>query len=127
MKVSRFIATLLLSFSIALAGFPAQAKPECPMATKMQQMAMADMEKAHDCDDCPKVEKQQSQKKSGCCDDAACNSQCSALSGGVTMNLPTAKNHLPAIGEQDDRFYPADAAMASAHLSSQERPPKSLS
>lgn len=118
----KHIAMIMLSLSIALAGFPAQAKPECPMAAKMQMQQM-DMK---DCKGCDKMTKQEP-VKNGCCDDAACNSQCSALSGGVTMNLPTAKNHLPAIGEQDDRFYPADAAMASAHLSSQERPPKSLS
>lgn len=130
MSILRIISVLLLSFSIALAGFPVQAQPEpeCPMA-KMMQMEHAqkmDMQGMEDCKGCDKMAKQE-QKKSGCCDDAACNAQCSALSGGVTMNLPAYKADLPAIGDQASRFYPADAALASAHRGSQERPPKSLS
>jgi hypothetical protein len=124
MYLTRIISVLLLSFSIALSGFPVQAEPmpECPMAAKMQMQQM-DME---DCDGCDKMAKQE-QKKSGCCDDAACNAKCSALSGGVTMNLPAYKADLPAVGDKDNRFYPADAAIASAHLNSQERPPKTFS
>ena len=116
------ILTLLVAVSVVMAGFPVQAEPmpECPMAKMQQQMAM------EDCDGCDKMAKQE-QKKSGCCDDAACNAKCSALSGSVTMNLPTYKADLPAIGDQANRFYPADAAIASAHLNSQERPPKTLS
>lgn len=124
MHLTRITSVLLLSFSIALSGFPVQAEPmpECPMAAKMQMQQM-DME---DCDGCDKMTKQE-QKKSGCCDDAACNAKCSALSGGVTMNLPSYKTDLPAVGDKDNRFYPADAAIASAHRGSQERPPKTLS
>ena len=127
MYLTRIISVLLLSFSIALAGFPVQAKsPQpCPMAAKMQ-MQQADMQGMKDCDGCDKMAKQE-QKKSGCCDDAACNAKCSALSGGVTMNLPAYKADLPAVGDKDNRFYPADAAVASAHLNSQERPPKTFS
>lgn len=126
----RIFATLLLSFSIALSGFPVQAEPmpECPMAKmmKMDHGQKMDMQGMEDCDGCDKMAKQE-QKKSGCCDDAACNAKCSALSGGVTMNLPAYKADLPAISDQANRFYPADAAIASAHLNSQERPPKTLS
>ncbi len=119
----RHIAMIMLSLSIALAGFPAQAKPECPMAAKMQ-MQQTDMK---DCKGCDSMAKQESEK-SGCCDESGCNAKCPAMSsGGVTMNLPAIKADLPAIGEQASRFYPADAAVASAHLGSQERPPKSLS
>ncbi len=128
MNITKIIATLLLSLSIAMAGFPAQAaKPECPMA-KMMQMENAkqmDMQGMKDCKGCDKMAKQES-KKNGCCDDAACNAKCSAMSGGISMNLPTVKADLPSIGEQAVRLYPADAAIASAHLNSQERPPKSL-
>lgn len=70
--------------------------------------------------------KQEAPKKSGCCDDTACNDQCAAMSGGVTMNLPAVKSHLPSISEQSLRLSTADAAIASAHLNSQERPPKSF-
>lgn len=126
----KHIAMLMLSLSIAVAGFPAQAevKPECPMA-KMMQMEHAqqmDMQGMKDCKGCDKMAKQEQQKKNGCCDDAACNAKCSAMSGGISMNLPTYKDELPAIGEQANRLYPADAAIASAHLNAQERPPKSL-
>lgn len=122
MYLTRIISVLLLSFSIALAGFPAQAKPECPMAAKMQ-MQQTDMK---DCKGCDSMVKQESEK-GGCCDESGCNAKCPAMSSGVTMNLPTHKAELPNVGEQAKRLYPADATMASAHLNSQERPPKSLS
>ena len=61
----------------------------------------------------------QEQKKSGCCDDVTCNAKCSALNSGVSMNLPTYKAELPAMGEQALRLYPADAAIASAHQNPQ--------
>lgn len=124
MRIVHFAAILLLSFSVALAGFPAQAMlgamKDCPMAAKTQQMDMKD------CKSCDKMVKQESEK-GGCCDESGCNAKCPAISGGVTMNLPAYKAALPTIGKQVDRFYPADAAVASAHLSSQERPPKHLS
>jgi hypothetical protein len=118
------IAMLMLSLSIVVAGFPAQAKPECPMA-KMMQMQQMDMLSMKDCRGCDKMAKHEP-KKNGCCDDAACNAKCSAMSGGISMNLPTHKAELPAIGQQAIRLYPADAVIASAHLNTQERPPKSL-
>lgn len=130
MRTARFIATLLLSFSIALAGIPAQAMPgamkDCPMMKMQQEAAKQDMEK-HDC--CPKAEKtaekQQSQKKSGCCDDAACNVKCSA-SGGMSLSAPS-KGDLPQLTRQTQRLYPTDAALASHLLNTQDRPPKHLS
>jgi hypothetical protein len=42
------------------------------------------------------------------------------------MNLPTVKADMPSIGGQTLRLYPADATIASGHLNTQERPPKSL-
>lgn len=130
MRITKFIATFLLSFSIALAGFPVQAQPEpeCPMAKMMkmehgQKMDMQDME---DCDGCDKMAKQDS-KKSGCCDDAACNAKCSAMNSSASMNLPSVKTEIPAINQLVQRFYAVDANIASAHLNSQERPPKHLS
>lgn len=127
MTLLKHITTLMLCISIAFAGFPAQAKPECPMA-KMMQMEHAkqmDMQGMKDCKGCDKMAKHEP-KKSGCCDDAACNAKCSAMSGGVSMNLPNVKGELPGIGKQAMRLFPADAAIASRHLNTQERPPKSL-
>jgi hypothetical protein len=122
----RHIAMLMLSLSIALAGFPAQAKPECPMAKMMEQMAAQDHggDKDHDC--CPKIKAEKQQKKSGCCDDAACNAKCMGASS-VSMTSSGAKTELPSMARQSQRLYPADAALASQHLNTQERPPKSLS
>jgi hypothetical protein len=122
------ILTLLLAVSIVMAGFPVQAKPECPMA-KMMQMEHAkpmDMQGMKDCKGCDKMAKHEP-KKSGCCDDAACNAKCSAMSGGTSMNLPVFKSDLPTLSKQVNRLYPADASLASQHLNTQERPPKSLS
>ncbi|MBY0406209.1 MAG: hypothetical protein K2Q01_00835 [Rickettsiales bacterium] len=118
---------MMLSLSIAFAGFPAQAKPECPMA-KMMQMEhpkSVNMHSMKDCKGCAKMAKHEP-KKLGCCDDAACNAKCSALSGGIAMNLLTIKAGFAAIGTQILRLYPADTAIALRHLNTQERPPKSL-
>lgn len=93
---------------------------------KMMQMEHAKSMDMQDMKDCDKMAKQEP-KKNGCCDDAACNAKCSAMSGGTSMNLPVFKSNLPAPGKQVNRLYPADAAIASAHLNTQERPPKSFS
>jgi hypothetical protein len=125
----RIFATLLLSFSIAFAGFPVQAaQPECPMAKmmKMEHGPQMDMQGMEDCDGCDKMAKQESDK-SGCCDDATCNAQCSAMNSSVSMNLPSVKAETPAINQLVQRFYAVDAHLPSAHLNSQERPPKHLS
>lgn len=125
MQIGKFIAALLLSLSIAFAGVPVQAQP-CPMG-KMVQTQHAKPMDIKGMKDCDQMTKQQAPKKNGgCCDDSACNTQCSALSGGIAMNLPTVKADMPAIGEQVLQLSAADAAIASAHLNSQERPPKSL-
>lgn len=116
------IFTLVLVVSIATAGFPVQAMPDCPMAKMMQEQQAKQMQ---DMPDCHKMAKQESQK-SGCCDDAACSAKCSAMSGSTSMNLPVFKSDLPALSKQANRLYPADATLTSAHLNSQERPPKSL-
>jgi len=132
MHLTRIISVLLLSFSIALAGFPAQAMPgamkDCPMMKMQQEAAKQDMEK-HDC--CPKkaekmAEKQQSQKQSpsGCCDNAACNVKCSA--SGMSLSAPS-KGDLLQLTRQTQRLYPTDAALASHLLNTQDRPPKHLS
>lgn len=92
------------------------------MMKMQQEAAKQDVEK-HDC--CPKTEKQQSQKKSGCCDDAACNVKCSA-SGGMSLSAPS-KGDLPQLTRQTQRLYPTDAALASHLLNTQDRPPKHLS
>ena len=125
----RIFVTLLLSFSIALAGFPVQAaQPECPMAKmmKMEHGQSMDMQDMEDCDGCDKMAKQDSDK-SGCCDDAACNAKCSAMNSSLSMNLPSMKAETTAINQLVQRFYAVYAHLPSAHLNSQERPPKHLS
>lgn len=124
MTLLKHISTLMLCISIAFAGIPAQAQP-CSMMKMMQsqQTQKMDMKGMKDCD---QMTKQQAPKKSGCCDDSACSTQCSALSGSMTMNLPTVKADMPVISEKALRLSSADAVIASAHLNSQERPPKSL-
>ncbi len=121
----KHIAMLMLSLSIAVAGLPAQAQQQCPMVAKMQMQQM-DMKDMKDCKGCIKATKQE-QKKNGCCDDSGCNAKCSAMSGSITMNLPTVKVEFAAISSQAPPLYSADATVASAHLNSQERPPKYLS
>lgn len=125
MYILRVMPLFLLSLSIVLAGFPAQAKPECPMMKMMQAQHM-DMQAMEDCDGCDKMAKQE-QKKSGCCDDAACASKCSVMSNGASMILPTIKADRPAFSDQARWFFATNATPISAHLNSQERPPKSLS
>jgi len=125
----KHITTLMLCVSIAFAGFPAQAKPPCPMAAKMQMQQQMDMKGMKDCKGCDTIivsGAKQEPKKNGCCDESGCNAKCPSMSGGISMHLPTVKADLPAIGAEALRLYPADATIASAHLNSQERPPKSL-
>lgn len=116
---------MILCISIAFAGIPAQAQP-CPMMKTMhaEQAHKMDMAGMKDCD---QMTKQEAPEKSGCCDDAACSTQCSAISASMTMNLPTIKADVPVMGEKARRLFSADAMIASAYLNSQERPPKSLS
>lgn len=123
----KHFAILMLSLSIAFGGFPAQAKPECPMAKMMQMehMKSADMHGMMDCKGCDQMAKHEP-KKLGCCDDVAYNAKCSALSSGIAMNLLTIKAEFSAIGTQILLLYPADTAIAFRHLHTQERPPKSL-
>ena len=107
----KHIAMLILSISIAAAGFPAIAQPECPM-TKMMQMEQeqqTDMHGMKDCNGCNKMAKQEQQKhneKDGCCDQTGCNIKCPAMSGSISMNLPAIKADLPSVSGQIQRLYP---------------------
>jgi len=110
-----------------MAGVPVQAKPQalCPMADKMHMQQM-DMQGMKDCKGCDKMAKHES-KKNDCCEDAACAAKCTAMNGGVSMNLSRAKTDLPRIGTQALPHDDADSIVASRQLNTQERPPKSLS
>jgi len=117
---------LMLSLSIAVAGFPAQAKPECPMAAKMhmQQMDMKDMK---DCKGCDKTaNKQDQQKKNGCCGDMACVAKCSSMSNITGPFLGHQSIPLSFASSSALRFYDSDDVVASHLLNTQDRPPKSL-
>lgn len=126
MRITRFIVTLLVSVSIALAGVPLQAKQPCPMMKMQQHMAMQGMEKSSNCNNCPEMQKQQSQKKGGCCDDAACNLKCSAALS-ITIFLDANKTDLPALTRQTERLHPLSVALAPHFLYTQDRPPKHFS
>jgi len=117
MTFLKYIAMLILTLNIAVAGFsPAQARSECQMAVKIQ---MQNMQGMTDCQGCYKTT-QQEQKKSGCCDSAQCS-----FSSSMSINFP-AMQIATAIGTQARLVYPDAAMIVSAHLNSQERPPKSL-
>ena len=112
---------LMLTLSIVVAGFsPVQAKSGCQMAVKMQ-MQHTD---GHDCDHCDKNAKHE-HKKRNCCGDMACGNQCSSA-GVMSMNLSIFNVTSNGFTSEVSHFYPADAVLASAYLSSKERPPKSL-
>jgi hypothetical protein len=111
----------MLGLSIALAGFPAQAMPACPMM-KMQQMQQtaADDGKGQDCHMAAKV------KSNKCCDDQACDAKCSALSGGISIDLPTMRSALSVRDGQSLRLPAVTGSLASHLLDTQDRPPRIL-
>ena len=140
MMLKRLIcAFVVLSFVFAGMPVPAAAKEmPCPMEkmqTELQKSsAQSDMSGMNmsmkDCDKCPKsAEKKQAEKtkKSGCCDDQACNAKCAALSstGGQLFlsdefqwNGPNAKEKVT--------FLPY--LLPPSHLlKTPEKPPKYLS
>ena len=120
----KHILTLLLAVSIVMAGFPVQAKPQCPMAAKMQAQQM-DMKGMKDC--CAKMAKQEQQKKNGCCGDPACAAKCLSMSNaGITF---FGSEHIASFfpASSTERSYSSDHVLASHLLNTQDRPPKHLS
>ena len=114
------IAMLLLSVSVILAGLPAQAKPQCPMAAKMQMQQMD----IKDCKGCVKTgNKQGLQKKNGCCGDMGCAAKCSSMSNASTIFYSTSSIVLSFVAHTV-QFYSCDQVLASQFLNTQERPPK---
>ena len=119
----KHIAMLMLSLSIVVAGLPALAKSECPMAAKMQMQQM-DMK---DCKGCAKTaNKQDSQKKNGCCGDMACAAKCSSMSNASTT-LYNAHSILLSSVAHAKQLYSSDHVLTSQFLNTQERPPKLFS
>ena len=120
------ILTLLLAVSVVMAGFPAQAKPQCPMAAKMQMQQM-DMKDMKDCKGCAKTTKQE-QKKGGCCGDPACAAKCLSMinASSITFFGITQATSL-ALASSTERFYGSDHVLSSHLLQTQDRPPKHLS
>lgn len=122
MVLFRYITMLVLSVSVALAGLPVQAKSQCPMAAKMQQMTK---EMGKDCKGCTMTGKQES-KKNGCCDDGACTAKCSSFSSVSGNTLPDTIA-MPQFATAAQKFTIAGSAPPSFFLNTQERPPKHLS
>lgn len=122
----KHILVLLLAVSVVMAGFPVQAKLGCPMATKMQMQQM-DMKGMKDCKGCDKTaNKQDQQKKNGCCGDMACVAKCSSMSN-ASSTFPDHEPTRLSLASGTQRFYGSDHVLASHLLNSQDRPPKSLS
>ncbi|GIW86375.1 MAG: hypothetical protein KatS3mg108_0699 [Isosphaeraceae bacterium] len=74
---------------------------------------------------CHKMAKSQT-KPDGCCSDPACGAKCSALSGGISIDLPASGAALPDRDGRPLRLHPFSGALASHLRHSQERPPKSF-
>lgn len=122
----KHIAMLMLSLSIVVAGFPAQAKQPCPMAAKMQMQQM-DMQGMKDCKGCAKTSDKQEQKKGGCCGDIACAAKCSSMSNAGNIFFGTQHIDSLSLASGAERFYGSDHVLASHLLNTQDRPPKYLS
>jgi hypothetical protein len=118
----KHILTLLLAVSVILAGFPVQAKQQCPMAAKMQMQQM----EMKDCKGCAKTADKE-QKKGGCCGDLACAAKCSSMSNASTMFFGTQQIASFSPVSIAERFYSSDSVLASHLLNTQDRPPKYLS
>lgn len=108
----------MLALSIVLAGFPAQAMQVCPMMKA--QTAQASQDGAADCHTANKI------KINKCCTDPACDAKCSALSGGISIDLPTMRL-APAICDGKSLRLSLRADGLTSHLLAlQERPPRIL-
>lgn len=127
MHLTRIIAVSLLCLSLALGGFPMQAKAAqpCPMAAKIQMQHMA-MKGCKACDKMTRQEQQNHHKKNGCCGDMACAAQCSSMSN-IVPALPGDQFAALSPGVSAMRFYAGDRLLASHLRGTQDRPPKSLS
>lgn len=62
----------------------------------------------------------------GCCTDPVCNAKCSALSGGISIDLPAMGVAFPALDTRQLGLHLLAFALASLLCHPQERPPKSL-
>lgn len=139
MALFKRVICAFIALSFIFAGIPVQAKPmPCPMAKMYAEMQMSstasDMPvmkmSMKDCDKCPKsAEKKQAEKtkKSGCCDDQACNAKCAALSsagGQLFLSNDIEWNALTA--KEKVTFLPYLLPPSHA-LKTPEKPPKYLS
>ena len=118
----RQCAYLVLALGVVLAGVPAQAMPACPMM-KMQQAQQAASDSAQGHESCHMAVKVKTNK---CCTDPACNAKCSALSGGLSIDLPARRAVLSARDRQPVRLPAMTGSLVSHLLAPQERPPRIL-
>ena len=121
----RILLALLLSFAVAMSGFPVQASevPSCPMMAKMKAAGHS-MQMGKDCKGCDMTGKQE-QKKNACCDDKSCVAQCSTVSS-MSSIIPSGIS-FTAFHSIAPKFAVADGTLPSYFLQTQERPPKPLS
>lgn len=124
MRFAKLIVALILSVSVAAAGIPVQAASACPMA------AMTKAAKAGQADEPGQARYDKTAnsptKPGGCCTDPGCSAKCSALSGGISIDLPAMGAALPAPDGRRLRLHPMADALASLLRHPQERPPKLL-
>lgn len=117
----RYSAYLMLALSIVLAGFPAQAMQACPMMKA--QAAQASQDGAQGQESCHMTAKVKINK---CCTDPACDAKCSALSGGISIDLPAMRAALAIPEGKALRRSLMGDVLASHPLATQERPPRIL-
>lgn len=121
------ILILVLAVSVVMAGFPVQAKPHCPSAAAMQMQQM-DMKGMKDCKGCVKTsDRQDHQKKTGCCGDMECAAKCSSMSNAGTTFFGTQHGASISFASSAESLYGPDHKLASHLLNTQDRPPKYLS
>lgn len=81
----------LIALSFMLAGSPVLAAKgiPCPMTKSEQARNMLQGEMSmENCQDCPEMAKAQEEKsdnQNGCCDDAACNTKCTATGSSASL------------------------------------------
>lgn len=124
MPIVKWIAALVLCLSIAVAGFPAQAKTACAMAQgeRAQPAGSAHPRGLMDCH----KSSEQNPAKGCCCEDMACAAKCSTLSGGASMDLPRTGG-MTSRPEEQARLARLNAAPPTAiPPNNQERPPRFL-
>jgi len=118
MRIYKHILSIIVSVAIAAAGLPVYAGTGCSMNTGVYHMMK-------DCPDCVEKSENQEQHKNKCCGDIGCAVNCSSA---ISLNMPIGMNAvLMSVTLSAHTLHPANDAVMSFSLQTQERPPKHLS